>query len=144
VLSRNQILQKPGCPWYSSVRTHVQCMKERRRDEREPERRQNEKPAAASRVGIDPVQLSIASCTVALHNVLHVPKLQMPLFSVRTHCHQGPGCSFIADKTGCWLTFPDLCIEMDDSADCIHPFSYSDSTDTPEYAWPHTICSHPT
>jgi hypothetical protein len=92
-------------------------------------------------LGLGHVRFNLAGRTVELRNVLHVPELQMPLLSVRTHRRRGPGCSFLADASGCWLTFPSLCIEIDDTADCLLPFSYSSATDSPEYAQPRTIRS---
>jgi hypothetical protein len=50
--------------------------------------------------------------------VLHVPALKAPLISVRQH-RRNQGCSFIADNSGCYLTFPNFSITIDDSTDCL-------------------------
>jgi hypothetical protein len=91
--------------------------------------------------GLGHVRFSLAGRTVELQNVLYVPGLQMPLLSVRTHRRRGAGCSFIADPEGCWLTFPNLCVEIDDGDDCLLPFSYAPDGSTAEYSQPRTLSS---
>jgi len=55
---------------------------------------------------------------VARREVLHVPALKAPLFSVRQH-RRHQGCSFVADNKGCYLTFPTFSVPVDDSTDCL-------------------------
>lgn len=54
---------------------------------------------------------------------LHVPDLDVNLLSTRIHCCHGPGCAFIADNSGCFLTFPGFIVEVDDAEDCLVDFS---------------------
>jgi hypothetical protein len=46
-----------------------------------------------------------------------VPKLRSPLLSVRCF-RRLHGCSFVADNSGSFLTFPDFVLPVDDSSDC--------------------------
>ena len=61
------------------------------------------------------VILTLRDKTVKLANVLHVPDLKMTLLSVHSHRRCGQGCSFIADASGCFLTFPSFVLDVDDS-----------------------------
>jgi hypothetical protein len=54
---------------------------------------------------------------ISLHDVLHVPKLQSPLLSVRCY-RRLKGCCFLADNSGSFLTFPQFFLPVDDSSDC--------------------------
>ncbi len=54
---------------------------------------------------------------IILHDVLHVPKLRSPLLSVRCFRRLN-GCSFLADNSGSFLTFPKFILSVDDSSDC--------------------------
>ena len=47
----------------------------------------------------------------------------MPLLSIRVHCRRGPGCTFLADPSGCYLTFPTFLLSVDDSSDCLLPYA---------------------
>jgi hypothetical protein len=58
---------------------------------------------------------------VRLRNCLHVPDLNMFLLSTRIHRRRGQGCAFIADPTGCFLTFPSFIIPIDDTLECLVP-----------------------
>lgn len=42
---------------------------------------------------------------------------------MQVHCRCGQGCSFVADESGRFLTFPDFIVEVDDSKDCLVDFS---------------------
>ena len=53
-----------------------------------------------------------------LTNVLHVPSLRLPLYSIRVH-RRSLGCTFIADNKGDYLTFPEIVLDVDDSVDCL-------------------------
>ena len=92
-------------------------------------------------LGLGHVRFNLAGRMVELRNVLHVPDLQMPLLSVRTHRRRGAGCSFLADGTGCWLTFPELCIEINDDDDCLLPFGYAAADTSIGYSQPRTFRS---
>lgn len=68
-------------------------------------------------LGSGTVSFTLFIENIILHDVLHVPKLCSPLLSVRCfHCL--PGCSFIADNNGSFLTFPQFILPVNDSSDC--------------------------
>ena len=75
------------------------------------------------------VKIILGGVTVILANCLHVPSLRCPLLSVRCHRRQ-PGCSFVADNTGAFLTFPEFIIKVDDSVDCFIKGSPASDSDT--------------
>lgn len=79
------------------------------------------------------VILTLRDKTVKLANVLHVPDLEMTLLSVRSHRRRGQGCSFIADESGCFLTFPHFVLDIDDSDDCVIPCSAANHQAIPDY-----------
>jgi hypothetical protein len=58
---------------------------------------------------------------VAYANALHVPNLTVILLSSRVHRRISPGCSFVADNSGCFLTYPNFTIDVDDAKDCTIP-----------------------
>jgi hypothetical protein len=64
------------------------------------------------------LELNIQDHMVAYANALHVPKLSVILLSSPVHRRISPGCAFITDNTGCYLTFPILIIPIDDTHDC--------------------------
>jgi hypothetical protein len=68
-------------------------------------------------LGSGTVHLYLQSKPIIIHDVLHVPKLRSPLLSVRCF-RRITGCSFIADNTGSYLTFPTFILPVDDSSDC--------------------------
>ena len=68
-------------------------------------------------LGCGDICLKMGGYNVILRDVLHIPSLRCPLFSVCCH-HCFLGCSFIADNTGCYLTFPSFTIEVDNQTDC--------------------------
>jgi hypothetical protein len=55
---------------------------------------------------------------VAYANALYVPQLSAILLSSRVHRRAAEGCSFVPDHSGCFLTYPDFAIEIDDTDDC--------------------------
>jgi hypothetical protein len=55
---------------------------------------------------------------VAYANALYVPQLSAILLSSRVHRRAAEGCSFVADHSGCFLTYPDFAIELNDTDDC--------------------------
>jgi hypothetical protein len=79
------------------------------------------------------VSLQLQDRTVQLNNVLHVPDLEMTLLSVRSHRRRGQGCSFLADESGCFLTFPDFVLEIDDTNDCVLPCKAGTSRASHDY-----------
>jgi hypothetical protein len=62
--------------------------------------------------------LEVAGKRVAYANSLYVPQLLGILLSSRFHRRAAEGCSFLADHSGCFLTFPTFEIEIDDTDDC--------------------------
>ncbi len=86
--------------------------------------------------GIGTVRCQLAGHEVLLRKVYHVPLLNSPLFSIRTHRRRGAGCSLIADDTGCWLTFPSFIMPIDDSDDFLLPITPSDPAAPLEYSEP--------
>jgi hypothetical protein len=66
------------------------------------------------------IHLTLGDKQIILHDVLHFPHLRNPPLSV--HClHWLQGCSFLADNSGRYLSFPNFIIPVDDSSDCIIP-----------------------
>ena len=68
--------------------------------------------------GIGTICIQIREHNIAYKEVLHVPALTAILLSSRGHRRITQGCSFIADHSGCFLTFPEFTIEIDDHDDC--------------------------
>ena len=85
-------------------------------------------------MGIGTIQFRIGSKVIRLNNVYHVPRLDMPLLSMRIHRRREQGCSFIADHSGCYYTFPDFQIEVDDDDDVTVPFSSCRDDATPDFS----------
>ena len=56
---------------------------------------------------------------VLIRNVLHVPALQLPLYSLRAHLKQR-GCGFLGDNSlgGMFVYFPSFILSVDTSRDC--------------------------
>jgi hypothetical protein len=81
---------------------------------------------------------------VLVRNVLHVPGLVVPLYSLRAHCLQR-GCGFIgASGVGILVYFPSFVLRVDTSKDCHLAFESlgrSASLDTLHYVQP---CCAPT
>ncbi len=77
-------------------------------------------------LGSGTVSFTLFIENIILHDVLHVPKLCSPLLSVRCFpCL--PGCSFIADNNGSFLTFPQFILPVNDSSDCTIAGSFCNS-----------------
>jgi hypothetical protein len=72
-------------------------------------------------LGRGSVSITLGERPLLLRNVLHVPDLDMLLISCRVHRRRGRGCSFIADATGCFLTFPTFFLTIDDTHECALP-----------------------
>jgi hypothetical protein len=80
------------------------------------------------------VVLTLCDKTVKLCNVLHVPDLEITLLSVRSHQRQGQGCSFLADHSGCFLTFPNFVLDIDNEDDCVIPCSLASIHARPDHS----------
>jgi hypothetical protein len=62
--------------------------------------------------------ISLNGQRVLVRNVLHVPGLVVPLYSLHVHCIQ-PGCGFIgASGVGILVYFPTFVLAVDTSKDC--------------------------
>jgi hypothetical protein len=68
--------------------------------------------------GIGTMALSVNGKTIVYDEVLHVPQLTAILLSTRVHRRSADGCSFIADGSGCFLTYPKFVVEVNDEDDC--------------------------
>ena len=84
-------------------------------------------------LGRGTICLRLGGKTVRLRNALHIPDLDMTLISSRVHRRRGAGCSFVADGTGCFLTFPTFFLEIDDSLDCVVACSACHDENTFDY-----------
>jgi hypothetical protein len=78
-------------------------------------------------LGLGTVIFTLNNKNIILHDILHVPKLRSPLLSVRCF-YQLSRCSFIADNTGSFLTFPRFFLHVDDSPDCTIPRTLCSTT----------------
>ena len=79
-------------------------------------------------MGRGTVEFTLDGHRVRLLNCLHVPQLDVHLLSIRLHRRRGPGCTFICDESGMFLTFPSFTIEVDDVKDALIPVQASDPT----------------
>ena len=62
--------------------------------------------------------ISLNSQRLLIRNVLHVPGLWVPLYSLRAHLRQS-GCGFLGSyKTGMHVYFPGVVLTVDTSCDC--------------------------
>ena len=86
-------------------------------------------------MGIGTIQFRIGSKVIRLNNVYHVPRLDMPLLSMRVHRRRTQGCSFLADYSGCFYTFPEFRIEVDDTDDVTVPFTSSHEDESPDFCY---------
>ena len=84
-------------------------------------------------MGVGTIQFRIGSKVIRLNNVYHVPRLDMPLLSMRVHRRRAQGCSFIADHSGCFYTFPEFRIEVDDADDVTVPFTSCHEDESPDF-----------
>ena len=84
-------------------------------------------------LGSGTVKFQLAGQVVRLSDCLHVPSLDVNLLSIRTHRRRGPGCTFLADADGMFLTFPSFTVEVDDAHDPLIPIYRCLSTATPVF-----------
>ena len=62
--------------------------------------------------------ISLHGQRLLIRNVLHVPGLWVPLYSLRAHLHQS-GCGFLGSyDTGMHVYFPGVVLTVDTSSDC--------------------------
>ena len=87
-------------------------------------------------LGIGSIQVLLQTKMIVVLQVLHVPALRCPLYSIRRHRRQ-LGCEFIATNEGTYLTFPSFFLSVDDSHDCVIPWSRvpSHTTNSPDYVY---------
>jgi hypothetical protein len=91
------------------------------------------------------IKVSLNGKIVILRNVLHVPALQDPLYSLRRHTKM-PGCGYFAFYgTDTHLLFPDFALAADTSVDNLVSYrSLGRSYDGPvHYAEPRHYCARP-
>jgi hypothetical protein len=62
--------------------------------------------------------VEVAGRKIAYADMLHIPQLSAILLSNRVYHRAAPACSCLADSSGCFLTYPNFQIEVDDTADC--------------------------
>ena len=67
-------------------------------------------------MGISSIKISIGGQVVDIRNVLHVPGLCMPLYSLRAH-RRMPGCGFLGDNSTFHVYFPTFITDVDDTID---------------------------
>ena len=72
----------------------------------------------ASCIGRGTIKIDLGGVIVVITNVLHVPSLRCPLYSIRCHSRIR-GCAFHADNKGVILAFPEFILPVDISTDCI-------------------------
>jgi hypothetical protein len=60
---------------------------------------------------------------IAYADALHVPDLSVILLSSFVHHPITPCCPFVANHSGCFLTYPGFSIDVDDREDCTNPCS---------------------
>jgi hypothetical protein len=75
-------------------------------------------------IGLGVVSFSLSGKSIVLHDVLHVPSLPSPLLLVQCFHHLN-GCSFLADNMGCFLSFPQFFLPVDDTSDWGSPSTTS-------------------
>ena len=85
-------------------------------------------------MGIGTIQVRLASKVIQLNNVYHVPRLDMPLIAIRVHRRRVQDCSFIADFSSCFFTFPDFIISVDDNIDATLPVESCSPACVPDYS----------
>ena len=69
--------------------------------------------------GIGTAVYTLNGHTILTHNTLHIPDLQVPLYSLRKH-RQRPGCRVYSSyKYGSYLFLPDFILQVEDSYDNI-------------------------
>ncbi len=62
--------------------------------------------------------ISLNGQHLVICNVLHVPELRVPLYSLRAHLCQS-GCGFVGSyETGLHIYFPGVVLTVDTSSDC--------------------------
>ena len=93
--------------------------------------------------GVGTIVFLLGNRVIRLANVLCVPELAGPLFSVRRF-RKIPGCGFFATNTKCCLAFPTFVLDIDDSTDVSLPYQSLPSAtvfDFDELTTPHSVPS---
>ena len=72
--------------------------------------------------GIGSIKIILDGHVCGLRNVLHVPSLRVPLYSLRAH-RRMKGCGFIGDNGRFQVYFPSFVTTVDDSSDSYIPYS---------------------
>jgi hypothetical protein len=67
------------------------------------------------------LSINMLGHTIAYVDALHIPNLSVILLPARVHQCIMPGCSFVANHSGCFLTYPNFTIEVDDFKRLHHP-----------------------
>lgn len=67
-------------------------------------------------LGIRSIKILLDGKVVGVRDVLHVPLLRIPLYSLRTH-HSMQGCGFVGDNDKFHVYFPTFVTTVDDSID---------------------------
>jgi len=80
-------------------------------------------------LGRGDIRINMGGYTTIISNVLHIPALRCPLYSIRSHSRIR-GCGFHADNKGTLLAFPTFILPVDLSYDCVLKGSFPSSMDT--------------
>ena len=72
--------------------------------------------------GVGTMAICLQDKWIQQMEVLHLPDLCAPPYSISMH-HHHLRCAFIANKSGVVLSFPMFILEIDDSTECILPYS---------------------
>ena len=85
-------------------------------------------------MGIGTIKFRLAGKIICFRNVYHVPRLEIPLIALRVHRRRAQGCAFVSDFSGCFFTFPNFSIEVDDDVDVTVPISSCSADLPPDYS----------
>ena len=72
--------------------------------------------------GIGSIKILLDGHTIGVRNVLHVPSLRLPLYSLRAH-RRMPGCGFVADNERFHVYFPGFVTTVADEVDSYIPYT---------------------
>lgn len=85
--------------------------------------------AASPAPAIGSIKILLDGHVVGVQNVLHVPSLRVPLYSLRAHRHMAH-CGFIADNSHFHVYFPDFTTSVVDDVDSYIPYTPLGRTST--------------
>ncbi len=80
-------------------------------------------------LGQEDIHVKMGCVLVIISNVLHIPLLRCPLYSVQCHSRI-PGCAFHTDNKGIILAFPTFILPVDTSYDCAMKGIFQSPSDT--------------